>query len=113
MVALAFVRAHYPEVDLELLKTLPPSPVVALIWSTIMLLAEARPIVSLNRLSPKVIIREQTRASQCPELAMYLYLVYILYMYVFVGVCLGALSGLCELCSKALERMSKGRNPRV
>jgi hypothetical protein len=26
MVALAFVRAHYPEVDLELLKTLPPSP---------------------------------------------------------------------------------------
>jgi hypothetical protein len=26
MVALSFVRAHYPEVDLELLKTLPPSP---------------------------------------------------------------------------------------
>jgi hypothetical protein len=26
MVALAFMRAHYPEVDLELLKTLPPSP---------------------------------------------------------------------------------------
>jgi hypothetical protein len=26
MVALAFVRAHYPEVDLELLKALPPSP---------------------------------------------------------------------------------------
>jgi hypothetical protein len=26
VVALAFVRAHYPEVDLELLKTLPPSP---------------------------------------------------------------------------------------
>jgi hypothetical protein len=26
MVALAFVRAHYPEIDLELLKTLPPSP---------------------------------------------------------------------------------------
>jgi hypothetical protein len=26
VVALAFVRAHYPKVDLELLKTLPPSP---------------------------------------------------------------------------------------
>jgi hypothetical protein len=26
MVALAFVRAHYPEIDLELLKKLPPSP---------------------------------------------------------------------------------------
>jgi hypothetical protein len=26
MVALSFVRAHYPEVDLELLKMLPPSP---------------------------------------------------------------------------------------
>jgi hypothetical protein len=26
VVALAFVRAHYPVVDLELLKTLPPSP---------------------------------------------------------------------------------------
>jgi hypothetical protein len=26
VVALAFVRAHYHEVDLELLKTLPPSP---------------------------------------------------------------------------------------
>jgi hypothetical protein len=26
VVALAFMRAHYPEVDLELLKTLPPSP---------------------------------------------------------------------------------------
>jgi hypothetical protein len=26
VVALAFVRAHYPEVDLELLKMLPPSP---------------------------------------------------------------------------------------
>jgi hypothetical protein len=26
VVALAFVRAHYPEVDLELLKALPPSP---------------------------------------------------------------------------------------
>jgi hypothetical protein len=26
MVALSFVHAHYPEVDLELLKTLPPSP---------------------------------------------------------------------------------------
>jgi hypothetical protein len=26
VVALAFVRAHYPEVDLELLKTLPPLP---------------------------------------------------------------------------------------
>jgi hypothetical protein len=26
MVALAFVHAHYPEVDLELLKMLPPSP---------------------------------------------------------------------------------------
>jgi hypothetical protein len=26
VVALAFVRAHYLEVDLELLKTLPPSP---------------------------------------------------------------------------------------
>jgi hypothetical protein len=24
--AITFVRAHYPEVDLELLKTLPPSP---------------------------------------------------------------------------------------
>jgi hypothetical protein len=26
MVALAFMRAHYPEVNLELLKALPPSP---------------------------------------------------------------------------------------
>jgi hypothetical protein len=26
VVALAFVRAHYPEIDLELLKMLPPSP---------------------------------------------------------------------------------------
>jgi hypothetical protein len=26
VVALAFARAHYPEIDLELLKTLPPSP---------------------------------------------------------------------------------------
>jgi hypothetical protein len=26
VVALSFVRAHYPEVDLELLKKLPPSP---------------------------------------------------------------------------------------
>jgi hypothetical protein len=26
VVALAFMRAHYPKVDLELLKTLPPSP---------------------------------------------------------------------------------------
>jgi hypothetical protein len=26
VVTLAFVRAHYPEIDLELLKTLPPSP---------------------------------------------------------------------------------------
>jgi hypothetical protein len=26
MVALAFMRAHYPEVNLELLKMLPPSP---------------------------------------------------------------------------------------
>jgi hypothetical protein len=56
-----------------------------------MLLAEARPIVSLSRLSPKVIVREQTRASQCTELALYLYLVYILYMCVFFGVFLGAL----------------------
>jgi hypothetical protein len=50
-----------------------------------MLLAEARPIVSLNRLSPKVIVREQTRASQRTELALYLYLVYILYICVFFG----------------------------
>jgi hypothetical protein len=28
VVALAFVRAHYPEVDLELLKTLSPSPTI-------------------------------------------------------------------------------------
>jgi hypothetical protein len=26
LVALSFVRVHYPEVDLELLKTLPPTP---------------------------------------------------------------------------------------
>jgi hypothetical protein len=26
LVALAFVRVHYPEIDLELLKTLPPTP---------------------------------------------------------------------------------------
>jgi hypothetical protein len=26
LVALSFVRAHYPEIDLELLKTLPPTP---------------------------------------------------------------------------------------
>jgi hypothetical protein len=26
VVALTFVHAHYPEIDLELLKTLPPSP---------------------------------------------------------------------------------------
>jgi hypothetical protein len=26
VVALSFMHAHYPEVDLELLKTLPPSP---------------------------------------------------------------------------------------
>jgi hypothetical protein len=26
LVTLSFVRVHYPEVDLELLKTLPPSP---------------------------------------------------------------------------------------
>jgi hypothetical protein len=56
-----------------------------------MLLAEARPIVSLSRLSPKVIVREQTRASQRTELALYLYLVYILYMCVFFGVFLGTL----------------------
>jgi hypothetical protein len=26
LVALSFVRVHYPEIDLELLKTLPPTP---------------------------------------------------------------------------------------
>jgi hypothetical protein len=56
-----------------------------------MLLAEAQPIVSLSRLSPKVIVREQTRAPQHPELALYLYLVHILYMCVFFGVFPGAL----------------------
>jgi hypothetical protein len=49
-----------------------------------MLLAEAQPTVSLNRLSPKVIVREQTRAPRCHELALwlrlYLRFVYILYM---------------------------------
>jgi hypothetical protein len=38
-----------------------------------------------------VIVREQTRASQRTELALYLYLVYILYMCIFFAVFLGAL----------------------
>jgi hypothetical protein len=49
-----------------------------------MLLAEAQPTVSLDRLSPKVIVREQTKAPRCHELALllrlYLHVVYILYM---------------------------------
>jgi hypothetical protein len=68
MVALSFVRAYYPEVDLELLKTLPPSPVVVLTWIIIMLLAETQPIVSPSRLSPKVIVRGRTRTSQRTDL---------------------------------------------
>jgi hypothetical protein len=69
VVALSFVRAHYPEVDLELLKTLSIPPVVVLTWIIIMLLAETQPIVSPNRLSPKVIVRGQIRASQRTDLA--------------------------------------------
>jgi hypothetical protein len=30
LVALSFVQVHYPEVDMELVKKLPPMPVVAL-----------------------------------------------------------------------------------
>jgi hypothetical protein len=78
-----------------------------------MLLAEAQPIVLLNRLSLKVIVREQTRALQRDELALYLYLVYILHMCVFFGIFLGALNELGGMCGKALERMSKGRSPRA
>jgi hypothetical protein len=39
-----------------------------------MLLAEAQPTASLNRLSPKAIIKEQIRVPQRPELALCLYL---------------------------------------
>jgi hypothetical protein len=69
MVALSFVHAHYPEVNLKLLKTLPPSPSGRLTWINIMLLAETQPIVSPSRLSPKVIVRGQIKASQCTDLA--------------------------------------------
>jgi hypothetical protein len=49
-----------------------------------MLLVEAQPTVSLNRLSPRVIVREQTRAPWRRELALWLHLylrfVYVLYI---------------------------------
>jgi hypothetical protein len=54
-----------------------------------MLLADTLLIVSLDRLSPKVIVRGQIRASQCTDLAEFLNLVYILYMSVSFEICLG------------------------
>jgi hypothetical protein len=67
-----------------------------------MLLAETRPIVSLNRLSPKVIVRGRTRVSPRNELALYLNLVYILYM----CVSLWSSSGCFEWIMWAVEQSS-------
>jgi hypothetical protein len=73
-----------------------------------MLLAEVQPTVSLDRLSPKVIVREQTKAPWRHELALglrlYLHVVYILYMYIlFVWGERGEVS----------ERRLGGRSPRA
>jgi hypothetical protein len=75
MVVLAFVRAHYPEIDLELLKTLPPSPNGHYNM-------EHQATVLLDRLSSKVIGKERTRVPRRHELALwlclYLHSVYVL-----------------------------------
>jgi hypothetical protein len=72
-----------------------------------MLLAEVQATVSLDRLSPKVIIREQTRAPWRHELAMWLHL-YLCFMYILY---------MCLIClgqkSEAPERRSRGRSPRA
>jgi hypothetical protein len=78
-----------------------------------MLLVKPRLIASPGKLSLRAIVRGQTKASLCPELALYLYLVNILYICVFFGVRLGALNELGGLGSKAFERMSKGQSPRA
>jgi hypothetical protein len=61
LVALSFVRAHYPEVDLELLKMLPPTPSGRVDMMLFMLLVGRLPIVSHSRSSPRVIARERIR----------------------------------------------------
>jgi hypothetical protein len=50
-----------------------------------MLLEKPRLIASLDKLSLRAIVKGPTRAQQRPELALYLYLVNILYIYVLCG----------------------------
>jgi hypothetical protein len=58
LVALSFVHAHYPKVDLELVKMLPPTPSGhVLTWTLFILLVGRLPIVSHGKSSPRVIVR--------------------------------------------------------
>jgi type VI protein secretion system component VasF len=82
-----------------------------------MLLAEAQPTVSLDRLSPKVTVREQTRAPRHCELALwlrlYLCVVYILYMYILFVWSEKAKSPSVGQEGEAPECRSRERSPRV
>jgi hypothetical protein len=76
-----------------------------------MLLAETRLIVSLDRLSPRAIVRGRIRALQRTDLATFLNLVYILCMCVSWEIRLDALCGSCGPKGRAPGRRSKGRAP--
>jgi hypothetical protein len=56
LVALSFVRVHYPKIDLELLKKLPPTPSGRVDMDIIMLLEEIRLTILPDRSSPRVIV---------------------------------------------------------
>jgi hypothetical protein len=57
LVALSFVRAHYPEVDLELVKMLPPTPSGRVDMDALYAAVGKLPIVSHDRSSPRAIVR--------------------------------------------------------
>jgi hypothetical protein len=63
LVALSIVCVHYPEIDLELLKKLPPTPSGRVDMDIIMLLVEIQLTVLPDRSSPRVIVRGQIRVS--------------------------------------------------
>jgi hypothetical protein len=114
LVALSFVRVHYPEINLELLKALPPTPSGRVDMDPLMLLVRTRLIVSPDRLSPRVIIRGRIRASRRNDLAKRLNLAYLLYMYVSREILQSACANFDESWrsrGEALERRSKGKAP--
>jgi hypothetical protein len=72
LVTLSFVRVHYPEIDLELLKALPPTPSGRVDMDPHYGACKDIADYMLDRLSPRAIIRGRIRASWRNDLAKYL-----------------------------------------